>query len=101
MNESLVTTARICLLCGRLENPPFEDVLTSPWLGGSVFLMQDSSDTGKQHESQDQAAIEPAWRVRQKPDNEIPGAAAVEAVLAASEDLVVFVSGMSVFRNGI
>jgi hypothetical protein len=45
--------------------------------------------------------IDDPWRHRQPPDNEIPGSIAFEAVLASSADLVVFMSGMSVFRHGI
>jgi hypothetical protein len=36
-----------------------------------------------------------------KPDNEMPGSVAVDALLASSEDLAVFICGMSVYRNGV
>jgi hypothetical protein len=36
-----------------------------------------------------------------RPDNEIPGSVAVDALLASSEDLVVFICGMSVYRDGV
>jgi hypothetical protein len=35
------------------------------------------------------------------PDNEIPGSVAIEAVLASTEDLVVFICGMNAYRSGI
>ena len=41
------------------------------------------------------------WRRRQVPDNEVPGCVAFEAVLASNADMVVFVSGLTVFRHGI
>jgi hypothetical protein len=47
------------------------------------------------------AAAEAARRRWQEPDNEVPGSAAVDALLAATDDLVVFICGMSVFRHGV
>lgn len=44
---------------------------------------------------------EDPWRRRQVPDNEVPGCVAFEAVLASNADMVVFVSGLTVFRHGI
>jgi hypothetical protein len=49
--------------------------------------MQNGSDASRRH--------------LRRPDNEIPGAVAVDALLASSEDLVIFISGMSVYRNGV
>ena len=45
--------------------------------------------------------VDDSWRHRQPPDNEIPGSVAIEALLASTADLVVFMSGMRVFRRGI
>ena len=36
-----------------------------------------------------------------RPDNEVPGSVALDATLASSSDLAVFVSGMRAFRNGV
>jgi hypothetical protein len=41
------------------------------------------------------------WRRHHKPDNEMPGSVAVDAVLGSSGDLVVFFCGMLAFRNGV
>jgi hypothetical protein len=40
-------------------------------------------------------------RRHHKPDNEMPGSVAVDALLLSSDDLAVFVSGMRAFRNGV
>lgn len=40
-------------------------------------------------------------RRRQRPENEVPASVAIDAVLARTEDLVVFMSGARVFSNGV
>jgi hypothetical protein len=63
--------------------------------------MREPGDPGVSDDVQDKASSEEAMRPRRRPDNELPGSVAVDAVLATSEDLVIFVCGLSVYRNGI
>jgi hypothetical protein len=52
-------------------------------------------------ESDDESAMHFEWRRHEKPDNEMPGSVAVDALLGSTANLAVFVSGMRAFRNGI
>jgi hypothetical protein len=45
--------------------------------------------------------MQSAWRRHHKPDNEMPGSVAVDALLGSADDLVVFFCGMRAFRNGV
>src|SRR5450756_2113650 len=44
---------------------------------------------------------EVVWRRRQRPENEVPGSVAIDAVLAGDHKIVVFISGARVFSNGV
>jgi hypothetical protein len=55
-----------------------------------------SSQAGVGHQTADAD-----WVAFQRPDNEIPATVALDRVLASSEELVVFVGALSVYRNGI
>lgn len=48
-----------------------------------------------------EAASGTGWRRRLKPENEIPTAVAVNAVLGSTDDVVVFIPWMTVYRNGV
>jgi hypothetical protein len=44
---------------------------------------------------------EVAWRRRSRPENEVPGSVAIDAVLAGDHEVVVFLSGARAFSNGV
>jgi hypothetical protein len=44
---------------------------------------------------------EAVWRRRRRPENEVPGSLAVDAVLVADDEVVVFISGVRAFSNGL
>lgn len=52
--------------------------------------MREPADPGESDDVRNEATTEEAMRLRRRPDNELPGTVAVDAVLASSEDLVVF-----------
>jgi len=41
------------------------------------------------------------WRRRQRPENEVPGSVAIDAVLVGNDECVVFISGVRAFSNGV
>jgi len=47
------------------------------------------------------AQWEAAWALRQPPRNEVPAAAPVEALLASTESMAVYICGACVYRNGM
>ena len=44
---------------------------------------------------------EVVWRRRQRPENEVPGSVAIDAVLVGDDEVVVFISSMRAFSNGL
>lgn len=42
-----------------------------------------------------------AWRLRQRPDNEVPGSVGQEVLLVRTDEVAVFVSSMRAYRNGV
>lgn len=48
-----------------------------------------------------EAAAEAADRPFTKPNNEMPGCVPIEAMLASSEDVAIFVCALSVYRHGV
>lgn len=72
-------------------------VLTPRYFHGTVSGMDRTDDRRPSPDREDPEA----WRGRQRPDNEVPGSVAFEAVLGESEDLAIFVCGLSVYRNGV
>ncbi len=44
---------------------------------------------------------EDEWRSRMKPDNELPASVALDVVLAETPDVVISISAVEVYRNGI
>lgn len=44
---------------------------------------------------------EDEWRIRMKPDNELPASVALDVVLAETPDVVISISAVEVYRNGI
>lgn len=63
--------------------------------------MREPADPEESDDMQDEATTEEAMRPRRRPDNELPGSVAVDAVLATSEDLVIFIGGLSVYQHGL
>lgn len=63
--------------------------------------MREPDDRGESDDVQGEATSEEGMLLRRRPDNELPGSVAVDAVLASSEELVVFICGLSVYRHGI
>lgn len=63
--------------------------------------MREPADPEESDDVQDEATSEEAMRLRRRPDNELPGSVAVDAVLASNEDLVIFICGLSVYRHGM
>ena len=45
--------------------------------------------------------LERVWRRRQRPENEVPGSVAIDAVLVGNDEVVVFISGLRAFSNGV
>jgi hypothetical protein len=41
------------------------------------------------------------WRRRQRPENEVPGSVAIDAVLVGDDEVAVFISGLRAFSNGV
>jgi len=44
---------------------------------------------------------EVVWRRRQRPENEVPGSVAIDAVLVGGDEVVVFISSVRAFSNGL
>jgi hypothetical protein len=44
---------------------------------------------------------EMVWRRRQRPEHELPGSLAIDAVLVGNDEVVVFMSGVRAFSNGV
>lgn len=63
--------------------------------------MREPADPEESDDVQDGATTDEAMRLRRRPDNELPGSVAVDAVLASNEDLVIFIGGLSVYRHGM
>ncbi len=45
--------------------------------------------------------LEVVWRRRQRPENEVPGSVAIDAVLVGNDEVVVYISGLRAFSNGV
>jgi hypothetical protein len=52
-------------------------------------------------EDDEAASPEMVWRRRQRPENEVPGSVAIDAVLVGNDEVVVFISGVRAFSNGV
>ena len=53
------------------------------------------------HGATDDEEPEPDWTRFQRPDNEVPTSVGVDLLLGSSDDVAVFVCGLSVYRTGI
>ena len=49
----------------------------------------------------DDDAGERAWRRHARPDNEVPVSLALDVMIAATDDIAVFICGLAVYRNGV